>query len=95
MPELYTSMPSKRLATESGANLAKISLAMVIKYGTHVSLIEAKNMLYVAKNTSIPVLQLVVAYAYGPLDRDIDDFGSVYATYLFMQFINSKDLEKS
>jgi len=67
---------------------------MLVKYGTHASLIEAKNMLYVAERTSIPVPRLFAAYAYRPLDRDIDDFGSVYGTYNFMEFIEGEDLAK-
>jgi aminoglycoside phosphotransferase (APT) family kinase protein len=68
---------------------------MLVKYGTHASLIEAKNMLYVAERTSIPVPRLFAAYAYRPLDRDVEDFGSVYDTYIFMEFIEGEDLEKS
>jgi effector-binding domain-containing protein len=83
------------LATGAGTQLAKISPSMLVKYGSHASLIEAKNMLYVAERTSIPVPRLFAAYAYGPLDRDVDDFGSVYDTYIFMEFIDGEDLGKS
>ncbi|ORY12936.1 hypothetical protein BCR34DRAFT_281231 [Clohesyomyces aquaticus] len=72
-----------------------MSPSMLVKYGTHASLIEAKNTLYVAERTSIPIPRLFAAYAYRPLDRDIDDFGSVYDTYIFMEFIEGEDLGKS
>ncbi|KAF2710196.1 hypothetical protein K504DRAFT_533175 [Pleomassaria siparia CBS 279.74] len=67
---------------------------MLVKYGTHASLIEARNMLYVAERTSIPVPRLFAAYAYGPPDRDVDDFGNVYDTYIFIEFIKGEDLGK-
>ncbi|KAF2755432.1 phosphotransferase enzyme family protein [Pseudovirgaria hyperparasitica] len=92
--QLWASNP-ERLATGTGTQLAKMSPSILVKYGTHVSLIEAKNMLYVAEKTSIPIPKLFAAYAYGPLDRDVDDFGSVYDTYLFMEFIEGEDLGKS
>ena len=83
------------MATGAGTQLAKISRSMLVKYGSHASLIEAKNMLYVAERTSIPVPRLFAAYAYGPIDRDVDDFGSVYDTYMFIEFIEGEDLGKS
>ncbi|KAF2125864.1 phosphotransferase enzyme family protein [Dothidotthia symphoricarpi CBS 119687] len=78
-----------------GPQLAKLSPSVVVKYGTHASLIEAKNMLYIAERTSIPVPKLFAAYAYGPLDRDVGDYGSVYDTYIFMEFIEGEDLGKA
>jgi hypothetical protein len=39
------------LATGTGTQLAKISPSMLVKYGTHASFIEAKNMQYVAERT--------------------------------------------
>jgi len=78
-----------------GGNLAKMSPTIVVKWGNHASLIEAKNMLYVAGRTSIPVPKLYAAYAYGPLDRDLGDYGSVYDVYIFMEFIEGEDLRKS
>ncbi|KAF1921186.1 phosphotransferase enzyme family protein [Ampelomyces quisqualis] len=94
-PERLSASNPEILATGAGTQLAKISPSMLVKYGTHASLIEAKNMLYVAERTSIPVPRLFAAYAYGPLDRDVDDFGSVYDTYIFMEFIEGEDLGKS
>lgn len=94
-PEQLKAMNPEMLNTKSTARFAKISPSMLVKYGSHVSLIEAKNMLYVAENTSIPVPRLFAAYAYGPLDRDLNDSASVYDTYIFMEFIEGEDLEKS
>lgn len=94
-PEQFRASNPETLATGAGTVLAKMSPSMLVKYGAHASLIEAKNMLYVAENTSIPVPKLYAAYAYGPLARDIDDYGSVYDIYIFMEFIEGEDLEKS
>lgn len=90
-PEQFEASNPEKVAT----GVAKISPTMVVKYGTHVSLIEAKNMLYVAEHTSIPVPTLYAAYAYGPLDRDVGDYGSVYDTYLFMEFVEGENLAKA
>ncbi|KAF1951119.1 phosphotransferase enzyme family protein [Byssothecium circinans] len=94
-PEQFNASNPEVLATGAGALLAKISPSMLVKYGTHASLIEAKTMLFVAEKTSIPVPKLYAAYSYGPLDRDVSDWGSVYDTYIFMEFIEGEDLEKS
>lgn len=94
-PEQLRALNPEKLATGGGTILAKISSSMLVKYATHASLIEAKNMLYVAERTSIPVPKLFAAYAYGPLDRDISDYGSVYDTYIFMELIEGEDLGKS
>jgi hypothetical protein len=94
-PEQFRASNPEMLAHCTGTQLAKISSSMLVKYGTHASLIEAKNMLYVAERTSIPVPKLFAAYAYGPLDRDVEDFGSVYDTYIFMEFIKGEDLGRS
>ncbi|KAI4930899.1 uncharacterized protein J4E92_004733 [Alternaria infectoria] len=75
--------------------LAKMSPTIAVKWGHHASLIEAKNMLYVAENTSIPVPKLYAAYAYGPIDRDLNDHATVYDVYIFMEFIEGEDLRKS
>jgi hypothetical protein len=94
-PEQFKASNPEILATGAGTQLAKMSPSMLVKYGTSASLIEAKNMIYVAENTSIPVPKVFAAYAYGPLDRDVDDFGSVYDTYIFMELIEGEDLGKS
>ncbi|KAF2280389.1 phosphotransferase enzyme family protein [Westerdykella ornata] len=94
-PEQVEASKLKVITVGAGTQLAKISPSMLVKYGSHASLIEAKTMSFVRERTSIPVPRLYAAYAYGPLDRDVDDFGSVYDTYIFMEFIEGEDLEKS
>jgi hypothetical protein len=83
------------IAIGAGALLAKISSSMLVKYGTHASPIEAKTMSFVAQHTQLPVPKLYAAYTYGPLDRDVDDFGSLYDTYIFMEFVEGETLEKA
>ncbi|KAH7345871.1 phosphotransferase enzyme family protein [Pyrenochaeta sp. MPI-SDFR-AT-0127] len=94
-PEQVEASSTEVIATGAGTQIAKISPSILVKYGTHASLIEAKTMLYVADQTSIPIPRLYAAYAYGPLNRDIGDFGSVYDTYIFMEFIEGEDLESA
>jgi hypothetical protein len=93
-PEQLRTLDTETIATGRGTRLAKVSPSMLVKYGTHASLIEAKNMLYVTENTSIPITRLFAAYAYGHLDGDLDDFGTVYDTYIFMEFVECEDLGK-
>ncbi|KAL3420399.1 hypothetical protein PVAG01_08898 [Phlyctema vagabunda] len=85
---------TKTVGIQGGASISKLSPSMLVKWGTHVSLIEAKTMLFVAKETSIPIPTLYAAYTYGPLDRDVDDFGSQYDTYLFMASVEGETLER-
>lgn len=94
-PEQVEASKLEVIAVGAGTQLAKISPSMLVKYGSHASLIEAKTMLFIAERTSIPIPRLYASYVYGPLDRDVDDFGSVYDTYIFMEFIEGEDLEKS
>ncbi|KAF2433942.1 phosphotransferase enzyme family protein [Tothia fuscella] len=94
-PEQLMASNPEIFASGGGSQMAKLSPSILVKYGTHTSLIEAKNMLYVAERTSVPVPRLFAAYAYGPLDRDVDDFGSVYDTYIFMELIEGEDLGKT
>jgi hypothetical protein len=88
-PEQFRASDPEILATGAGTQLAKMSPSMLVKYGTHASLIEAKNMLYVAERTSIPVPRLFAAYAYGPLNRDVDDFGSVLR-YIYLHGVRRR-----
>lgn len=68
---------------------------MLIKYGSHASLIEAMTMSFIAQHTSLPLPKLYAAYSYGPLDRDVDDFGGLYDTYIFMDFVEGETPEKA
>ena len=90
-PEKFHALNPEKIA----GMLAKMSPTMAVKWGHHASLIEAKNMLYVAENTSIPVPKLYAAYAYGPIDRDLNDHATFYDVYIFMECIEGEDLGKS
>ncbi|KAJ8111343.1 hypothetical protein OPT61_g6038 [Boeremia exigua] len=79
-PEQLEASNPEMLATRGGSQLAKMSPSMLVKY---------------AERTSILIPKLFAAYAYGPLDRDIGDFGSVYDTYIFMELIEGEDLGRS
>jgi hypothetical protein len=83
------------VAIGAGTELSRISPTMIVKYGSHASLIEAKTMLFIAQHTSLPVPKLYAAYTYGPLDRNVGDFGSLYDTYIFMELIPGETLEKA
>jgi hypothetical protein len=88
-PDQASASNPKIIAGGSGILKAKVSPTMLAEYGGHASLIEAENMLYVAENTLIPVPKLFAAYAYGPIDRDIE-----YNVYIFEEFIEGEDAEK-
>lgn len=54
-PEQVESSRLELIATRAGTQLARISPSMLVKYGSHASLIEAKTMLFVAEQTSLPI----------------------------------------
>ena len=83
------------IAKSGGGGLLKISPTMTVKCGGHTSLIEAETMLYVAEKTSIPIPKVFVAYTHGPIERELVEFGSIYDTYIFMEFTEGENLEKS
>jgi hypothetical protein len=74
--------------------IGKLSPTMVVKYGTGASVAEAMAMVHVAKHTSIPIPKVYACYRYGPIDRDLGDYGSLYDTYMFMDFIPGQSLDK-
>jgi hypothetical protein len=86
---------SNNLIFCQGVTVAKLSPEVVVKFGAHVKTIEAKNMIYVAQNSRVPLPKVFAYYTYGPIDRDIDDYGSLYDTYIFMSFIDGKTLDDS
>lgn len=48
-------------------------------------------MLFVGENTdTVPVPKTFACYVYGPICRDIHDYGSLYDTYIFMRFVESQ-----
>lgn len=57
--------------------VTKISPEVVVKIGSHVTVSEAKNMMFVDKYTKdVPGLEVSACYSYGSARRDIDDHGS-------------------
>ncbi|CAG8948367.1 unnamed protein product [Penicillium salamii] len=75
-----------------GVTIVKISPEVVVKFGAHVNIIEAKTMIHVAQNTRVPVPKVFAYYTYGPIDRDVGDYGGLYDTYIFMSFIAGETL---
>jgi hypothetical protein len=67
---------------------------MVVKYGLGVETFEATAAAYIAEHTSIPVPNMYACYRYGPIDRDVGDYGTLYDTYLFMGYIEGESLDK-
>ena len=75
-----------------GVIIVKISPEVVVKFGAHVNIIEAKTMIHVAQNTRVPVPKVFAYYTYGPIDRDAGDYGGLYDAYIFMSFIAGETL---
>ncbi|KAE8344096.1 hypothetical protein BDV24DRAFT_149046 [Aspergillus arachidicola] len=66
-----------------GVKIARISPDIVVKFGFHVTLSEAKNMIFVKQNTeTLPIPKVLAYYSYGPISQDIDDYGSYIASQL-------------
>ncbi|PYI11828.1 kinase-like protein [Aspergillus sclerotiicarbonarius CBS 121057] len=79
-----------------GVKIAQIFPEIVVKYGPHVTITEAKNMIFVDRNTeTVPVPKIFACYTYGPIPRDVDDYGSLYDTYIIMSFVEGQSLDKA
>lgn len=77
-----------------GVEIAQLFPGIVVKFGSHVSIREAKNMIFVKRNTeNVPVPKVFACYTYGPIDRDVLDYGSLYDTYIFMGFVEGRSLD--
>ena len=51
-------------------------------------------MVYIAENSeTIPVPKIFAHYSYGPINRDIEDYGSLFDTYIFMSFVEGVTLD--
>ncbi|KAI2747216.1 hypothetical protein DTO013E5_3762 [Penicillium roqueforti] len=51
--------------------------------------------MFVKQNTeTLPVPEIFACYTYGPIDRDIGDYGSLFDTYIFMTFVEGQSLDK-
>ena len=60
--------------------IARISADIVEKFGFHVTLSEAKNMIFVKQNTeSLPIPK---------------DYGSLFDIYIFMDYVEGQSLDK-
>lgn len=78
-----------------GVKIAKISPDIIVKFGSHVTSSEAKNMMFVDQNTeTVPVPKVFACYSYGPIRRDIEDYGSLFDTYIFMSYVKGQSLDK-
>ncbi|OJD15262.1 hypothetical protein AJ78_04484 [Emergomyces pasteurianus Ep9510] len=77
-----------------GVKIARISPDVVVKFGPHVTVTEAKSMIFVGQNArTVPVPEVFACYSYGPIDRDVDDYGSLFDTYIFMSFVEGQTLD--
>lgn len=75
-----------------GRTIVKTSPNVVVKFRPDVKPIEATTMIHIAEKTGVPVPKVFACYTYGPMDRDIDHFGSYYDTYIFMSFVPGETL---
>ncbi|GLB05511.1 hypothetical protein AtubIFM57258_000800 [Aspergillus tubingensis] len=78
--------PSNTIFSWGGVQIVKISPEVVVKFGSHVTLHEAKK--------TVPVPKIFAYYSYGPIDRDVDDYGSLYDNYIFMSYVEGQRLDK-
>lgn len=79
-----------------GVTILRLSPDMVVKYGPHATITEAQSMIFVAEHTKLIPVPKVFAYCtHGPLNRDIDDYGSLFDTYIFMSFVDGQTLESA
>lgn len=53
-------------------------------------------MIFVGENTKkMHVSKILARYTYGPIHRDILDFGYLFNTYIFMSFVEGQTLDKA
>lgn len=79
-----------------GVSVLRLSADVVVKYGPHVTVAEAQSMIFVAKHTkSIPIPKVFAYCTHGPLNRDIDDYGTLFDTYIFMSFVEGQTLDSA
>ncbi|KAF4762920.1 hypothetical protein HAV15_000396 [Penicillium sp. str.  len=52
-----------------GVIIVKISPKVVVKFGAHVNITEAKTKIHAAQNTGVPVPKFLACYMYGPIDH--------------------------
>ncbi|KAE8351111.1 kinase-like protein [Aspergillus coremiiformis] len=84
----------KKIVEWAGVSIARISPTVAVKFGPRVTVTEAKSMIYVAQNSAkIPVPEVFACGTYGPINRDIGDYGSLFDTYIFMTFVDGQPLD--
>ncbi|CAP91569.1 Pc13g05000 [Penicillium rubens Wisconsin 54-1255] len=92
VPETINDRASEKcnMLNPGGVTVLRLSPDMVVKYGPHVTITEAQSMIFVAEHTKATPIPKVFAYCtYGPLNRDIDDYGSLFDTYIFMSLVGT------
>ncbi|OKL56907.1 hypothetical protein UA08_07748 [Talaromyces atroroseus] len=47
----------------------------------------------ICRNTTVPLPNVLACYTHGPIDRDLDDYGSLFDTYIFMDFVDGQTLD--
>lgn len=53
-------------------------------------------MRFVEQHTeNLPVPKIFACYTYGPIRRDIEDYGSLFNIYIFMSFVEGQTLVKT
>ena len=96
MPQQVEKAPYLREAEEEEGmcDIKRILPSMVVKYGKEVFIGEAKALLLLKEQTSVPSPKLYAAYTYGPLDSsDVENLRSA-GTYIFMEYIEGETLQK-
>ncbi|KAJ5890430.1 uncharacterized protein N7473_006658 [Penicillium subrubescens] len=85
------------MLNSGGVTVLRLSPDMVVKYGPQVTTsTEAQSMMFVAEYTkAIPIPKIFAYCTYGPLNRDIDDYGSLFDTYIFMSFVKGQTLDST
>ena len=82
------------MLNSGGVTVLRLSPDMVVKYGPHVTVTEAQSMIFVAEHTkAIPIPKVFAYCTYGPLNRDIDDYGGLFDTYIFMSLVEGQTLD--
>lgn len=76
-----------------GVKIVKLSPGVVVKFDPHVTATEAKSMVFVSEKTMVPVPKVFACYSYGPIERDVEDYGSLFDTYIFMSYVEGQMLD--
>ncbi|KAI9849020.1 MAG: hypothetical protein M1837_005911 [Sclerophora amabilis] len=92
-PEQVEASQVKVPKNEIGPATWKASETMALRCSSCVSIVEAKTLKFLAQKKISRVPKLLAAYTFGPLNRKIEDHGSLYDTYIFTEFIEGETLE--